>query len=321
MPIKIPDNLPVGEQLTKEGLFVMHEHVAIRQDIRPLQIALLNLMPLKEMTELQLARLIGATPLQIELTLIMTESYVPGNVSSHHLNSYYKPWSQIKDKKFDGMIITGAPVETMPFEAVKYWQELCDIFDWTQTNVHSTLDICWGAQAALYHFYQIPKHPLTKKAFGVFPHKTYHRQNPLLRGFSDELRIPVSRHTQTNKEDIIKHPELELLIDSDLTGLCLVEAKAINHICMFNHLEYDHLTLKGEYERDIAEQKAIDLPYGYFPQDNPSHNPPNVWRSHAHLFFANWINQIYQTVPFNLNEIGTKPMDAVGANATLAPTH
>lgn len=304
MPIKIPDNLPAGKQLEAEGLFIMSEGDAMRQDIRPLNIALLNLMPFKQKTEIQLARLIGATPIQIHLTLLTTESYTPNNVSSLHLNNFYKSWNEIKHQKFDGLIITGAPVETIPFEEVKYWRELSEILDWSLTNVHSTLDICWGAQAALFHFHKVPKYLLGHKCFGVYPHQTKQQVNPLLRGFSDELRIPVSRHTETRIADIEKINGLKVLIDSKLAGLCMVEDTIKRHIYMLNHLEYDSTTLKDEYDRDQAQGLNIGLPYGYFPKDDPSLPPPNVWRSHAHLFMSNWINQIYQSVPFDLEQIG-----------------
>ena len=306
MPIKIPDNLPAREQLEKEGLFVMRECDAMRQDIRPLNIGLLNLMPLKKKTEVQLARLIGATPLQIELTLLTTSSYQSRNESQDYLKDFYKSWNDIKDQKFDGFIITGAPVEKMEFEAVTYWQELTDILDWTITNVHSTLNICWGAQAALYHFYKVPKYLLPEKAFGVFYHRTLNRTNHLLRGFSDELRIPVSRFTETKLVDIQKIPHIKPLIMSDKTGLCLMEDEKLRHVYMLNHVEYDATTLRDEYQRDMTNEENIPFPHGYFPQDNLDNEPPNVWRSHAHLLFANWINQAYQSVPFDQNFIGNE---------------
>ncbi|MFK7867154.1 MAG: homoserine O-succinyltransferase [Alphaproteobacteria bacterium] len=305
MPIKVPDHLPAGKLLEAEGLFLIQEQIADRQDIRPLNIALLNLMPLKQSTEIQLARLIGATPLQINLTLLTTSSYIPGNVSAQHLNSFYQSWADVRTQKFDGLIITGAPIETLPFETVKYWDELSQILDWTQSHVHRSLDICWGAQAALYHFHKIPKHKLADKAFGVYPHQIHHSTNPILRGFSDEIRIPVSRHTETSAQDIYGKDDLVTLIDSAHTGLCLIEDKSHRHLYMLNHLEYDATTLGDEYQRDLAAGQNPILPYGYYPDDKATNPPPNVWRSHAHLLFSNWINQIYQSVPFDRNLIGT----------------
>lgn len=306
MPIKIPNDLPAAKLLEAEGLFIMREKDAMRQDIRPLHIALLNLMPLKQKTETQIARLIAATPLQVDLTLLTTSSYQPTNVSSQHLSRFYKSWRDISNDKFDGLIITGAPVETMAFEKVKYWSELCDILAWASSNVHSCLDICWGAQAAMYYFHHIPKHPLDEKAFGIYPHQIFNKQNPLLSGFSDEVRVPVSRHTYTKAADVQKIAGLEILIDSPVNGLCLIEDKPKRHIYMLNHLEYDSTTLSDEYHRDLAQGHQIALPFGYFPDDNPDQMPLNLWRSHAHLFFANWINQIYQTVPFSRADIGIK---------------
>ncbi len=305
MPIKIPDNLPARLELEREGMMVMSEADAVRQDIRPMKIGLLNLMPQKQKTETQLARLIGATPLQIDLTLVTTGSYVPSNVSAHHLATFYRAWEEVREEKFDGFIITGAPVETLPFEEVKYWVELERIIDWTQTNVQSTLDICWGAQAAMHHFHGIPKHELSTKMFGVYPHRVIDRTANLLRGFSDELAIPVSRHTETRRADIDRIPGLQVLIESDEAGLCMINDAPRRHIYMLNHLEYDAWTLRDEYQRDVDEGLKIDPPRYYFPQDDPSRDPPNIWRSHAHLFIANWVNDTYQATPFDMNLIGT----------------
>lgn len=305
MPIKIPDNLPAKRDLEREGLCVMSEKDAIRQDIRPLRIALLNLMPRKEKTETQLARVLGASPLQIELTLLTTGSYVPGNVSRHHLSTFYRTWEQVREEKFDGLIVTGAPVETLPFEQVRYWQELCAIFDWTQTHVHSTLNICWGAQASLKHFHDVPKFELPHKMFGVYPHHVLNGAHELMRGFSDLVQIPVSRHTETRRRDLDAVPGLEVLIESEEAGTCMVVDPARRHIHMFNHLEYDAVTLGDEYERDRAKGLAIDLPEHYFPDDDPTRIPENRWRSHAHLFYGNWINATYQTTSFDLRKIGT----------------
>ena len=304
MPIKIPNDLPARIELEREGLMVMSEADAVRQDIRPMRIGLLNLMPQKQKTETQLARLIGATPLQIELTLVTTGSYVPTNVSAHHLSTFYRTWDEVKSQKFDGFIITGAPVETLPFEKVLYWQELEMVLDWTLTHVHSTLDICWGAQAALHHFHGVPKHELPEKMFGVYPHRVTDRTASLLRGFSDELAIPVSRHTETRRADVEKVPGLEILIESDEAGVCLVQDRAKRHIYMLNHLEYDAWTLRDEYQRDVDQGLTIEPPKYYFPENDPSRDPPNTWRGHAHLFIGNWINDAYQTTPFDPDLIG-----------------
>ncbi|MEQ8602346.1 MAG: homoserine O-succinyltransferase [Marivibrio sp.] len=306
MPIKIPDDLPARQNLEAEGMVVMSEADAIRQDIRPLRIGLLNLMPQKQKTETQIARLIGATPLQIELTLVTTGSYVPGNVSRHHLSNFYRPWDEVRDQKFDGFIVTGAPVETLPFEEVKYWDELCRIFDWTQTNVTSTLDICWGAQAALKHFHGVEKYELPRKMFGVYPHRVEASTAPLMRGFCDEVSIPVSRHTETRRADLEALEGVEILLDSEEAGLCMAEDRPRRQIYMLNHLEYDARTLGDEYERDLGEGKPIDLPKYYYPGDDPAREPRNVWRSHGHLFIANWINQTYQNTPFDESLIGTR---------------
>ena len=304
MPIKMPDDLPARRSLEAEGMVVMSEADAVRQDIRPLRIALLNLMPQKQKTETQIARLIGATPLQIELTLVTTGSYVPNNVSRHHLSTFYKTWDQVKHRKFDGFIVTGAPVETMAFEDVKYWNELRRIFDWTQTHVTSTLNICWGAQAALKHFHDVPKYELDAKMFGVFPHRIENPTVPLLRGFSDEVTVPVSRHTETRRADV-ERAGLRVLMDSEEAGLCMADDPAHRHIFMLNHLEYDAWTLRDEYERDRAAGLPIDLPAHYFPDDDPARDPPNTWRSHGHLMIANWINDTYQTSPFDVERIGS----------------
>lgn len=304
MPIKIPNDLPARRQLENEGVMVMSESDAIRQDIRPLRLALLNLMPLKEKTETQFARLIGATPLQIELTLLTTGSYTPSNVSRQHLLSFYRPWEEVRDEKFDGLIVTGAPVETLDFESVKYWEELSAIYDWTQTNVFSTFNVCWGAQAALKHFYDVPKYELPQKMFGIFRHRVTKPNAVLLRGFDDEFHIPVSRHTETRKEDISSIPSLELLAESDESGLCLIEDTKYSQIYFFNHLEYDAHTLNDEYMRDVKQGMEIPLPKNYYPDDDAGQIPLNHWRAHAHLLFANWINDVYQRVPFNIEDIG-----------------
>lgn len=305
MPIKIPNNLPAFAALQAEGVMVMQEADAIRQDIRPLRFGLLNLMPDKIRTETQIARLLGATPLQIELSLIRITNHVPRNTSKDHLGAFYRSWEDARRDKFDGFIITGAPVEKMPFEDVSYWDELCSVFDWTQSHVHSCLNICWAAQAAVQHFHRMPKHLLQAKAFGVYRHRNLAPTSPYLRGFSDDFSIPVSRWTEVQREDIPPDSALRVLIDSSEVGPCLLEDPARRSLHMFNHLEYDSDTLQDEYLRDIANDEAIAVPHGYFPDNDPTRPPENRWRSHAHLLFANWINQIYQTTPFEVAEIGS----------------
>ncbi len=304
MPIKIPDTLPARDTLVREGVSVLGASDAIRQDIRPLQIGLLNLMPNKVRTETQIARLLGASPLQVELTLARVASHTPKNTSQEHLISFYQTWDIIKDRKFDGFIITGAPVEKLPFEEVGYWPELQKIMDWTRTNVHSNFFICWGAMAAAYHFHKVPKRLLGEKAFGVYRHRNLVPASPFLSGFSDDFQIPVSRWTEMERSDIEKAAGLNILMDSDFTGPCLLEEPGRRNLYCFNHIEYDSTSLKEEYERDIAAGKQIRPPHGYFPGDDTSARPLNRWRSHAHLLFGNWINQVYQTTEFDLNDIG-----------------
>ena len=304
MPIKIPDDLPARRTLEQEGVLVIGEHDAIRQDIRPLRIALLNLMPEKIKTETQIARLVGSTPLQVEMTLIKTSSYTPTNTSQEHMLAFYQPWDRVAGEKFDGLIVTGAPVEEMPFEDVNYWPELRDIFDWTRSNVFSAFNICWGGQAALYHHYGVPKHALSRKLSGVFEHRIVTPNSALLRGFSDGFPVPVSRYTETRRADIEAIPELRVLADSDVAGLCLIEDTALNQVYMFNHLEYDTATLGDEYRRDVAAGRDIRMPANYFPHDDPKRPPVNGWRAYGHLLFGNWINAIYQAAPFDLSKIG-----------------
>nr|WP_087573828.1 homoserine O-succinyltransferase [Sphingomonas sp. CDS-1] len=303
MPIKIADDLPARRTLEAEGVVVMREADAVRQDIRPLRIALLNLMPNKISTETQLARLLGATPLQVELTLVRISDHVSRNTSADHMASFYRPWSDVRDERFDGFIITGAPVETLPFEEVSYWDELRAIFDWTQTHVHRSLSICWAAQAALHHFHGVEKHALERKAFGVFRHHNHLPSSPWMRGFSDDFCVPVSRWSEVRREDIPDGRGLQILADSAESGLCLIGDPGRGFLHMFNHLEYDRLTLAEEYARDGARQ----LPAHYFPGDDPAQAPLNHWRSHAHLLFGNWINEIYQTAPFDLGVVGQQP--------------
>lgn len=304
MPIRIPDALPARDTLLKEGVAVMRESDAVRQDIRPLQIGLLNLMPNKIRTETQIARLLGASPLQIELTLVRVGGHTPKNTSQEHLISFYQTWEEIRDRKFDGFVVTGAPIETLPFEDVTYWQELAQIFDWTTTNVHSPFYICWGAMAAAWHFHRLPKYELEAKAFGVFRHRNLDLASPYLSGFSDDFAIPVSRWTEVRRADVLERPALRLLIDSDDTGPCLLEDRARRSLFMFNHVEYDSFSLKEEFERDRETGKQIQVPFGYFPENDPLRAPLNRWRSHAHLLFGNWVNQTYQSTPFSLDEIG-----------------
>lgn len=304
MPIRIPDTLPAFETLVYEGVRVMTETVAVRQDIRPLQIGLLNLMPNKIKTEVQFARLIGASPLQVELTLVRVGGHKAKNTPEEHLLSFYQTWDEVKDRKFDGFIITGAPVETLPFEEVTYWPELEEILNWTETNVHSTMNVCWGAMAAIYHFHRVPKHALKEKAFGVYRHRNLAPSSVYLNGFSDDFQVPVSRWTEVRRGDIEKVPELKILLESDEMGVCLVQEKRANRLYMFNHVEYDSTSLGDEYFRDKSAGIPIKLPHNYFPHNDDTLTPLNRWRGHAHLLFGNWINEIYQMTPYDLNEIG-----------------
>ena len=304
MPITIPDDLPARRTLEAERVLVMRETDAARQDIRPLRIGLLNLMPDKVSTETQLARVLGATPLQIELTLVRITDHVTRNTSADHMAAFYQPWSDVSTRRFDGFIITGAPVERLPFEDVRYWPELRSILDWTQTHVHSCLTLCWAAQAALHHFHGVPKRELARKAFGVFPHRNLAPTSPYLRGFADAFDVPVSRWTEVRRADLPIDRGVQVLAESDEAGLCLVEDPLHRSLHMFNHLEYDTSTLGKEYRRDGGAQ----LPVRYFPGDDPSRPPMNSWRSHGHLLFGNWINEIYQTTPFDPAAIGTRPV-------------
>jgi homoserine O-succinyltransferase len=307
MPIKIPDDLPAFAALEAEGVMVMRETDAIRQDIRPLRIGLLNLMPDKIRTETQIARLLGATPLQVELSLIRITNHVPRHASSGHMISFYRAWEDIRAEKFDGLVVTGAPVERIPFEQVSYWKELQSIFDWTQTHVHSSFNICWAAQAAIHHFHGVPKRLLPKKASGVYRHRNLAPASPYLRGFSDDFSIPVSRWTEIRREDIPASSGVNFLMDSPDAGLCLLEDPAHRCLCMFNHIEYDSDSLGDEYFRDRDNGSHGAPPHGYFPMNDPGLKPESRWRSHAHLLFANWINAIYQTAPFDISRIGGPP--------------
>ena len=306
MPIRIPNELPARAILEKEGVNVMTESTANRQDIRPLRIGLLNLMPNKIKTETQFARLIGASPLQVDLSLVRITNHTAKNTSQEHMLSFYEAWEDVKDQRFDGFIITGAPIEHLPFEEVSYWQEMETILDWTQTNVHSTMHICWAAQAALHHFHGVQKYDLAHKAFGIFDHRNLNPASVYLRGFADNFCMPVSRWTEVRKADLPKDAGLEILMESDEMGLCLINDPAHRALYMFNHIEYDTRSLAEEYERDVAANKPIKVPNNYYPDNNPAVTPVNRWRSHAHLLFGNWINEVYQTTPFDLADIGKK---------------
>jgi homoserine O-succinyltransferase len=283
---------------------IMPDDAAARQDIRPLRIGLLNLMPNKIRTETQFARLTGATPLQVEMTLIRITRHTPKNTPAGHMLAFYRSWEEVRSQKFDGLIVTGAPVELLPFEEVTYWDELRRIYDWTLSNVHSTMNICWGAQAALHHFHGVPKHALARKAFGVFRHRNLNPSSPYLRGFSDDFSIPVSRWTEVRRADLPSEDSLEVLMESDEVGLCLIADCAHRALYMFNHIEYDTASLAEEYWRDVTARRAIELPRNYFPGDDPNAAPENRWRSHAYLLFGNWINEVYQTTPYDPGDIG-----------------
>ncbi len=305
MPIRIPKNLPAFEILNREGVMVMSEKEADRQDIRPIKIALLNLMPMKIETETQLARLIGSTPLQIELTLVNMSNHVSKNAPTMHMESFYKKFSTISKQKFDGFLITGAPIEHLDFEEVDYWSELKEIFSWTQSNVHSTMAICWGAMAMMNFFYQIPKYPLEEKAFGCFEHINLVPDHKFMRGFSDRVTIPVSRWSEIRESDLKRERDLEILLESENYGPCLIDDSNHNAVYMINHLEYDTLTLKTEYLRDTKLNTKALKPKHYFPGNDSSQPPLNSWRSHGHLLYGNWVNEIYQNTPFEPKNIGT----------------
>jgi homoserine O-succinyltransferase/O-acetyltransferase len=305
MPIKLPSALPAYDVLSKEGVMVLDEVTAARQDIRPLRIALLNLMPKKIQTENQFARLIGATPLQIEFSLIRMSEHQTRNTAAEHMEEFYKPFSEVRDEKFDGLIITGAPIEHLPFHDVTYWDELTQVFDWTQTHVHSTFGVCWGGMAMINYFHGVEKHLLDQKLFGCLRHHTTAAGSPYLRGFSDDCVIPVSRWTEMRQAEIDAVAGLKTLITSAEAGPALVEDAAHRALYIFNHFEYDTGTLKQEYDRDIANGTPINVPVNYYPGDDPLQAPQNRWRSHAHLLYGNWINEIYQTTYFDLDKIGT----------------
>lgn len=304
MPIKIPNDLPAVKTLESENIFVMTETRAITQDIRPLRILILNLMPKKVETETQLARLLGNTPLQVEMELIHTKSHQSKNVAEDHLLAFYKTFDDVRDEKFDGMVITGAPVENMPFEEVEYWQELCEIMEWSKTHVHSTFHICWGAQAGLYYHYGIQKRQVPEKIFGVFPHVVEYKKSILFRGFDDVFYVPQSRHTTVDREEIEKIPELKILSSSKAGGVYAVSSKNGRQIFITGHSEYDPETLKFEYDRDVSQGKPIKIPENYYPNDDPTKPPIVTWRGHANLLYSNWLNYfVYQSTPYDIKKV------------------
>ena len=304
MPIKIPDNLPAAEILNSENIFVMPEDRAFHQDIRPLKIAILNLMPTKIVTETQLLRLLGNSPLQVDIVLLHPKTYTSKNTPEEHLVTFYKHFEDIKEEKFDGLVITGAPVEQIPFEEVNYWEELTEVMEWSKHNVTSTLHICWGAQAGLYYHYGVPKYPLPSKMFGVFPHRVEKKNIKLLRGFDDEFYVPQSRHTEVRKEDIEKVEEVDILSISEDSGVYIAASRDGRQIFVTGHSEYDPLTLKSEYDRDVDKGLLIEVPRNYFPNNDPTKEPIVRWRGHSNLLFCNWLNYyVYQETPYDLNEI------------------
>lgn len=306
MPITLPNDLPAFDILSNEGVMVMSPGRAATQDIRPLRIGLLNLMPKKIQTENQFARLIGATPLQIDFQLIRMSDHESRNTAADHLQSFYRRFSEVEatGEKFDGLVITGAPIEHLPFDQVTYWDELTRVFEWTRTHVHSTFGVCWGGMAMAWYFHGLEKHLLAQKAFGCFRHRNLAPSSPYLRGFSDDVLVPVSRWTEVRQAEVDACPGLRTLIASDQVGPCLLEDPAHRALYVFNHFEYDSTTLKDEYDRDVLAGKPIDVPVNYYPDDDPSQAPTNRWRSHAHLLYGNWINEIYQTTWYDITRIG-----------------
>jgi homoserine O-succinyltransferase len=304
MPLKIPDTLPAIKILEEENIFVMNESRASHQDIRPLKIIILNLMPLKISTETDLLRLLSNSPLQIEIDFMKIKGHTPKNTPSEHMKEFYRNFDQLNGKKYDGMIITGAPVEQLPFEEVTYWNEMKEILNWAEHNVTSSLFICWAAQAALFHYYKVPKYPLEKKMFGVFPHIITHKELPIFRGFDDLYYIPHSRHTEVREEDIKKVDALEIISTSDDAGVSIVKAKNGRQLFITGHSEYSRHTLDGEFKRDKAKKLPIEIPVNYYPNDNPANVPVMRWKSTANLFFLNWLNYyVYQETPYDLDEI------------------
>ncbi len=306
MPIKIPDSLPARRILESENIFVMTERRAMHQDIRPLKLLILNLMPTKIVTETQILRKLSNTPLQIEVELLRTISHDSKNTDEEHLSDFYVALEEIRDRYYDGMIITGAPVENLEFEDVDYWPELCEIMDWTKTNVHCTLHICWGAQAALYHHYGVPKYATAQKVFGVFQHRILKPDSPIFRGFDDMFPAPHSRHSEVREADVRKVPELELLAVSDEAGVFAVKTQDSRQFFITGHPEYDRETLSLEYNRDRERGLPIDVPKNYYPDDDPARQPLVTWRSHAQLLYTNWLNYyVYQTTPYDITSIGS----------------
>ncbi len=304
MPIKIPNSLPATQTLHEENIFVITETRAITQDIRPLKIVVLNLMPTKITTETQLARLLGNTPLQVEMELMKTSTHQPKNTPEEHMLAFYKTFDELKNQKFDGMIITGAPVEQLAFEEVEYWQELTQIMEWSKHNVFSTFHICWGAQAALYYHYGIPKRMLPQKLFGVFEHRIEHKGSILFRGFDDVFLAPHSRHTTVDRADIARVPELKILAGSEKAGVYAISTDRGRQIFVLGHSEYDAGTLKCEYLRDLENGRPVSMPYNYFPGDDANNEPPVTWRAHANLLYSNWLNYfVYQTTPYDITSI------------------
>lgn len=306
MPVKIPDNLPATKILSNENIFVMSESRALSQDIRPLKIGVLNLMPKKITTEIQILRLLGNSPLQVDIVLLHPKSHTSKNTSEEHLTTFYKTFDEIEDQKFDGFIITGAPIEHIDFNEVDYWEELKEIMDWTLDHVTSTLHICWGAQAGLYHHYGIEKYPLPAKMFGVFPHTINMQNIKLLRGFDDYFYVPHSRHTEVRRKDIEKITQLNILSESEESGVYIIASTDGHQIFITGHSEYDPLTLKAEYDRDISAGEEIEVPTNYFPNNDPSKPPRVLWRSHANLLFSNWLNYyVYQETPYDITKIAS----------------
>lgn len=304
MPIKIPNRLPATGTLLEENIFVMTETRAITQDIRPLHILMLNLMPTKIVTETQIARLIGNTPLQVELELLQTATHKASHTSAEHMLAFYHTFDEVRDRRFDGMIITGAPVEQMDFEAVEYWDELCEIMEWSRTHVTSTLHICWGAQAGLYYHFGVPKYPLEQKLFGVFKHSADYRRSMLMRGFDDEFWVPHSRHTEVRRKDIEQHPQLKIIASSPEAGVLICMTERGKQVFVTGHSEYDANTLELEYRRDLEAGLPIAVPVNYYPGDDDTRPPLVRWRSCANLLYSNWLNYfVYQTTPYDINEI------------------
>jgi homoserine O-succinyltransferase len=304
MPLRLPDKLPAIELLKQENIFVMDDSRAHMQDIRPLKIAILNLMPLKITTETDLIRLLSNTPLQLEISFMKLKSHTPKNTPIEHMMMFYRDFEEMRHEKYDGMIITGAPVETLEFEDVTYWDEMTDIFTWARTHVTSTLYICWAAQAGLYYYYGIPKYPLQKKMFGIFPQVTLEPQLPIFRGFDDVFQMPHSRHTEVHREDILKNPDLTLIAESPDCGVSIVMARGGREFFITGHLEYAPNTLDKEYRRDVGVRDDVELPRNYYLDDNPDNKPLVTWRAHANLLYSNWINYyVYQETPYDINEI------------------